>query len=121
MKKLIRTSEKLEKNLAISVPDILNKKDFNISTIFTIANGSWGLNDSPPQVNNTADFFINYTLRIAGSKSLIPSSSTIVVAGPEASPHSDIKQMSYATGPDCFIAFFSREVQIGRASCRERV
>jgi hypothetical protein len=104
--------ESLSKNIDADndgVPDLLNKRDFNISTLFIITNGSWGLNDSPPQVNNTADFFINYSLRIAGGKSLIPSSSTIVVAGPEASPHNDIKQMSYATGPDCFIAFFSRE------------
>jgi hypothetical protein len=104
--------ESLSKNIDADndgVPDILNKKDFNISTIFDIYCGSWGLNDSPPQVNSSSNFFINYILRIAGGKSLIPSNSNIIVAGPEASPYTGIKQTHYATGPDCFIAFFTRE------------
>ncbi|HUX94184.1 MAG TPA: hypothetical protein VMV47_00515 [Bacteroidales bacterium] len=104
--------ESLSKNIDADndgIPDILNKKDISIGTIFGIYCGSWGLNDSPPQVNNASNFFINYNLRIAGGKSLIPSNSNIVVAGPEALPYEDIKQTHYAIGPDCFIAFFSRE------------
>jgi hypothetical protein len=104
--------ESLSKNIDADndgIPDILNKKDFNVSTIFDIYCGSWGLNDSPPSVNDTSNFFINYTLRIAGGKSLIPSNSNVVITGPESSPYSDINQSHYATGPDCFIAFFQRQ------------
>jgi hypothetical protein len=103
--------ESLSKNIDADndgVPDILDKKDFNISTIFDIYCGTWGWNDSIPQINDTSGFFVNYTLRIAGGKALIPSNSNIVVSGPEASPYSDIMQTHYATGPDCFIAFFQR-------------
>ncbi len=106
--------ESLSKNIDADndgIPDILDKKDFNISTIFDIYCGTWGLNDSPPTINDTSNFFINYTLRIAGGKSLIPSNSNVAIAGPEISPYTDINQSHYATGPDCFIAFFRRETQ----------
>jgi hypothetical protein len=104
--------ESLSKNIDADnngVPDILDKKEFNISTIFEIYCGSWGLNDTPPQVNDTANFFINYTMRVAGGKALIPKNPDIILTGPEASPYDDITQSHYATGPDCFIAFFRRE------------
>jgi hypothetical protein len=104
--------ESLSKNIDADndgIPDILDKKDFNISTIFDIYCGSWGLNDSPPQVNDTANFFINYTMRIAGGKSLIPSNTNVTISGPEASPYNDINQNYFTTGPDCFISFFRRE------------
>ena len=107
--------ESLSKNIDADndgIPDLLSKKDFNISTIFDIFSGSWGLNDTPPQVNDTSGFFINYALRIAGGKSLIPSNPNVVVAGPESSPYTDIKQTHYAIGPDCFIAFFQRETSV---------
>jgi hypothetical protein len=104
--------ESLSKNIDADndgIPDILDKKDFNISTIFDIYCGKWGLNDTPPVINDTSSFFINYTLRIAGGKSLIPANSNVVITGPENSPYTDINQTHYATGPDCFISFFQRE------------
>jgi|WetSurSiteA1Bulk_404760.scaffolds.fasta_scaffold00146_15 hypothetical protein len=104
--------ESLSKNIDADndgVPDILVKKEFNISTLFDIYCGSWGLNDTPPQINDTAHFFINYAMRIAGGKALIPENENIVLSGPEGSPYTDIIQPHYATGPDCFIAFFKRE------------
>jgi hypothetical protein len=104
--------ESLSKNIDADndgVPDILDKKDFNISTIFDFYCGSWGLNGLPPKINDPSNFVINYILRIAGGKSLIPSNSKVVVTGPETSPYTVIKQSHYATGPDCFIAFFSKE------------
>ena len=106
--------EALSKNIDADndgVPDILNKKEFNISTIFDIYCGSWGLNDTPPQINDTANFFVNYAMRIAGGKALIPVNQNITLSGPESSPYNDIIQPHYATGPDCFIAFFKRETQ----------
>lgn len=104
--------ETLSKNIDADndgVPDILDKKEFNISTIFDIYCGSWGLNDVPPQVNDADNFFINYSMRVAGGKALIPSNENIVLSGPESSPYNDITQPHYTTGPDCFIAFFKRE------------
>ena len=104
--------ESLSKNIDADndgVPDILSKKEFNISTLFDIYCGSWGLNDTPPQINDADHIFTNYAMRIAGGKALIPSNESIVLSGPEGAPYSDITQPHYATGPDCFIAFFKRE------------
>jgi hypothetical protein len=104
--------ESLSKNIDADndgIPDILNKKDLSIGTIYSIYCGSWGLNGTPPRVNDPSNFFINYNLRIAGGKSLIPLNTNVVVAGPEGTPYTDIKQKYYTTGPDCFIAFFARE------------
>ena len=105
--------ETLSKNIDADnngVPDILNKKNFNISTLFFISGGSWRLNDSSAQIIDTSDIFFNYVIRISGGKSLIPLNSNIVLTGPETSPYNDIKQSGYSIGPDCFIASFSREI-----------
>ena len=104
--------ESLSKNIDADndgVPDILNKKALNISTLFFISCGAWGLNNSSSQVIDTSNLFINYTIRVSGGKSLIPSNTNIVFSGPEGSPYNDIKQAGYSTGPDCFITSFSRE------------
>ncbi|RPJ78728.1 MAG: hypothetical protein EHM20_03220 [Alphaproteobacteria bacterium] len=104
--------ESLSKNIDADndgVPDILNKKNINISTLFFISCGSWGLNDSLSQIIDTSNIFINYVIRISGGKSLIPLNSNIVLTGPETLPYNDIKQTGYSIGPDCFIASFSRE------------
>ena len=98
--------ESLSKNIDADndgVPDLLSKKDFNISTIFDIYCGTWGLNDTPSQINNTSSFFVNYSIRIAGGKSLIPDNENITFSGPEETPYNDIMQSGYSTGPDCFI------------------
>jgi len=105
--------ESLSKNIDADndgIPDILNKREFNISTLFDIYCGMWGLNDTPPQLYDTAHFFTNYGMRIAGGKGLIPANQEITLSGPAGSPYNDITQPHYATGPDCFIAFFKREV-----------
>ncbi len=101
--------ESLSKNIDADndgIPDILDKKDFNISTIFDIYCGTWGLNDSPPTINDTSNFFINYTLRIAGGKSLIPSNSNVVITGPEISPYTDINQTSLCHRPRLLYCIF---------------
>jgi len=91
------------------IPDLLSKKNFNISTIFDIYCGSWGLNNTLPQVNDTSSFFINYTIRIAGGISLIPTNTNIDLTGPEDSPYSDIVQEGYSPAPDGFISAFIRQ------------
>lgn len=104
--------EALSKNIDADndgVPDLLSKREFNISTVFDICCGMWGLNDSPPVVNDASSVFINYSMRITGAKSLIPANQTIKVSGPEGAPHNDIKQDGYTVAPDCFISFFNRQ------------
>lgn len=106
--------EALSKNIDADndgLVDLLDKKEFNISTIFGIYCGDYGLNDTPPEVIDTFSIFINYTMRIAGNKALIPEDPNILLTGPESAPYTDIRQHHYATGPDCFITFFIREVQ----------
>lgn len=92
-------------------PDILNNKAIYVSTIFDIYCGKWGLNDTQAQVNDTANFFVNYWMRVCGGKSLIPSGQTISLSGPESNPYPDIILAHYSPAPDCFITFFRREAQ----------
>lgn len=103
--------ESLSKNIDANndgEPDILSKKDFNISTIFHFDCGSWGLNQQPPVVNDTASFLVNYMIRIFGGKSLIPQNTAIAFSGPLASPYTDIFQEAYSPAPDGFISAFVR-------------
>ena len=105
--------ESLSKNIDADndgVPDLLSKKNLNISTLFDIYCGSWGLNDTPPQINDTAHFFINYSMRIAGGKAIIPANEIVVLSGPAGAPYTDLSQPLYAIGPDCFISTFRREI-----------
>ena len=104
--------ESLSKNIDCDndgLPDLLSKKFFNISSVFQIHCGSFGLNNTPPQVNDTASFFINYKIRIAGGKSLIPTNTDIEFSGPEGSPYNDIVQEGYSPAPDGFISAFVRQ------------
>jgi hypothetical protein len=92
-------------------PDILSNKAIYISTIFDIYCGKWGLDNTPPQINDPADFYVNYWMRVSGGKELISSDQSITLSGPEGNPYSDIMQAHYSVAPDCFIAFFRRETQ----------
>jgi len=103
--------ESLSKNIDANndgEPDILSKRDFNISTIFHFDCGSWGLNQQPPVVNDTASFLVNYMIRIFGGKSLIPQNTAIAFSGPASSPYTDIFQEAYSPAPDGFITAFVR-------------
>jgi hypothetical protein len=91
------------------IPDLLGKKEFNISTVFDLYCGSYGLNTTPPQVNDTTSFFVNYAIRIAGGKSIIPVNTNLNFSGPEGSPYSDIRQEGYSPAPDGFISAFVRQ------------
>lgn len=104
--------ESLSKNIDADnngVPDILSKSDIGLSTIFNISCGPWTLNNASLQVVDTNQIFINYILRVCTGKTLKPVNTNVIVSGPAGSPHNDIIQMSYAFGPDCFIASFCRE------------
>jgi hypothetical protein len=92
-------------------PDILSNRAIYISTIFDIYCGKWGLDNTPPQINDPAGFYVNYWMRISGGKALISSDQSITLSGPAGNPYSDIMQAYYTVAPDCFIAFFRRETQ----------
>jgi hypothetical protein len=104
--------ESLSKNIDAdndAVPDILNQKDFNLSTIFDISCGPWTLNNAPTMVVDTNHIFINYIMRISVGKALKPVNTNVIVSGPAGSLQNDITQMGYSFGPDCFIVSFNRQ------------
>jgi hypothetical protein len=104
--------ESLSKNIDSDndgVPDILSKRDIGLSTIFIISCGPWTLNNAAMQVVDTNHIFINYVLRIGTGKALKPVDTKAILSGPSGSPHNDITQLSFAFGPDCFIASFGRK------------
>ncbi len=106
--------ESLSKNIDADndgVPDILDKKDINISTIYSVYVGRWGINDSLPLPIDTSRFFVNYTLRIQGDKAVIPASHDVTLSGPAEHPYTDIQLSYYTDTTDCFITFFQRETQ----------
>ncbi len=89
-------------------PDIIDRKALYVSTIYDIYCGMWGVNNTPPQIIDTSRFFVNYTFRIWGEKSLIPSNNEVILSGPEGSPYNDIDKSYSTTAPDGFIVFFRR-------------
>ena len=104
--------ESLSKNIDANndgVPDILSKSDIGLSTIFNISCGPWTLNNTAAQVVDTNRIYINYILRMGTGSALKPTNTNVIVSGPSGSPHNDIRQTSFAFGPDCFIASFVRE------------
>ena len=67
------------------------------------------LRNAAVQVVDTSNILINYILRIGTGKALKPTNTNVIVSGPAGTPHNDIRQTSFAFGPDCFIASFVRE------------
>jgi hypothetical protein len=105
--------ESLSKNIDADddgVADIAVKKDLRLSTIFDINTGSWGLNDAPPQIRDTSNFIVNYTLRVEGGSSFSPQNQVIGIAGPAGSPYAGFSQSNYNICPNGnFISFFNRQ------------
>lgn len=106
--------ESLSKNIDADndgVPDILTKKDINISTIFNISCGPWTINNAATQVVDSNNIFINYIIRLCTGAALKPTDTNVRVVGPAGSPTNDITQLGFSFGPDCFIASFGRRLQ----------
>ena len=94
------------------IPDILGQTDIGINTVYSIAMGRWGLNDSAPQPVAASNYSVNYTVRIVGDKALKSlCDSSMTLSGPQDSASSDIAGKGYVFGPDCFIAGFQRDSQ----------
>ncbi len=105
--------ESLSKNIDADddgVADYMNNKDLRLSTIFSINCGTWGLNDAQPQIRDTNNFIVDYTLRVEGGKNFSPKNQSILFAGPAGSPYSGINQSNYNICPNGnFISFFSQQ------------
>jgi hypothetical protein len=105
--------ESLSKNIDADdngVADYMNNKDLRLSTIFSINCGKWGLNDVQPQILDTNNFIVGYTLRVEGGNNFSPQNQSIIFAGPAGSPYSGISQSNYNICPNGnFISFFSQQ------------
>jgi len=104
--------ESLSKNIDVDndgVIDVLSGRDLRVSSSFALYAGRMGMNDTPPQVYDTADISIGYSVRVACGGSILPSSAeAAVLSGPNDQPYNDIYQYRYATAPNGFLAFYSR-------------
>jgi hypothetical protein len=105
--------ESLSKNIDADndgIADVMNDMDLRLSTIFDLYCGTWGLKDEPPQILDTNNFNVNYTLRVEGGKNYSPKNQVINFTGPAGSPYPGISQSNYNICPSGnFISFFSRQ------------
>jgi len=89
--------------------DILDKKELFVSTMHSIYCGSWGLNEQAAVID-TANMYIDYSLRIWGGKDLTPQNEQLRLQGPEGSAEAETLYSGFAPAPDGFISFFNRTV-----------
>jgi hypothetical protein len=85
--------ESLAKNIDADndgLPDILSKKQINISTIFGISVGKWGRNDTAASWTDTSNYYFNYMLCITGGTGLNFTSGNISLSGPAGDSYTDI-------------------------------
>ncbi|MGO9482361.1 MAG: hypothetical protein ACLP05_11360 [Candidatus Kryptoniota bacterium] len=104
--------ESLSKNIDADndgVPDILDQKGIDISSVYTIQAGTFGIDNTPPQQIDTSNFFINYYLHVNGGKNATPASQVITFSGPAGHPYTDIRQSGYSPAPDGFTTGFERK------------
>jgi hypothetical protein len=105
--------ESLSKNIDADddgVADFMHNKDLRLSTIFSINCGKWGLNDVQPQIPDTNNLIVDYTLRVEGGNNFSPQNQSIQFSGPAGSPYSGISQSNYNICPNGnFISFFSQQ------------
>ena len=108
--------ESLSKNIDTDndgIPDILNDKQFTISTLFATQGGQWGVNNTDEPVIDTSQFFINYMVLISGGKGLDFSDGSASFSGPEVDPYNDISLHGFnltPNGPQGFLSSFKREI-----------
>ena len=104
--------ESISKNTDVDndgVIDVLSKKELRVSSSFALHAGKWGMNDTPPQVKDTSDISIGYSIRFSYGENILPSNAqSAVLSGPKDGPYNDISQLRYATAPNGFLAFYYR-------------
>jgi len=104
--------ESLSKNIDANnngAAGFMDNLDLRLSTIFDFNCGSWGLNEESPQILDTNNFFVKYTLRVEGGKNFSPQNQSIAFNGPSGSPYYGVIQSNYVICPNGnFISYFSR-------------
>jgi hypothetical protein len=111
MKELGGYYEALAKNIDADndgIPDVLSDRQLLINTMFIVNGGKFGKDSVAPIPVDTADRYINYSVRISGNKPLIPINQNVTMSGPVESPYNDISFGGYAQ-LDGFLAFFKRD------------
>jgi hypothetical protein len=108
--------ESISKNTDIDndgILDIFSGKQVMLNTEFMLTAGKYGVNSSTAVLKDSSDMEINYSLRIAGKKPLVPPVVNVSLSGPEGNPHNDIvkRGYSYYDNCECFIAGFMRQAQ----------
>ena len=71
-------------------PDIITATDLRINTLVDYPAGKWGLNETEAVLIDTAKLFVNYTLRIEGSKKMFISEDNVKLTGPQNDPYAEI-------------------------------
>lgn len=102
--------ESLAKNIDMDKdgePDILDGNQILVNSLVYVTVGKFGRNSSVPVLLDTAQFRVDYSMRIEGDKGLYNDKFTPVFQGPVNAPYSNIKSET-RTGPDCFISMFNR-------------
>ena len=88
-------------------PDVLSNKQLVVSSIFARHSGHWGLNNTPPVINNESQCFINYSLEIQGGSGLTFSNENILLSGPADNPYSEITTWGSRLNPGDGSGFIS--------------
>ena len=107
--------ESISKNIDVDndgVIDVLSKKDLRVSTSFMLHAGTWGMNDINPQIYDTTNISISYSMRFSYGENILPANDkSTVLSGPNDNPYNDISMLRYATADRGFLAFFNRAGQ----------
>lgn len=95
------------------VPDVLANSQLVLCTHYGIYGGRWGFNDSPPVIQDSSHYYVNYGIEVGGGSALTFSNGNITLSGPNDNPHTDIKKWGYLIIQDDprmgFLASFCRE------------
>ncbi|MFT3751609.1 MAG: hypothetical protein QM800_01615 [Paludibacter sp.] len=101
--------ESLAKNIDMDKdgkPDVLGGNQILVNSLVYVTVGKYGRNSTAPFLLDTAQFKVNYSMRIEGDKSLYDKEFSPILEGPAGAPYSNIKSET-RTGPDCFISMFN--------------
>ena len=92
-------------------PDMLSGTNLLVNTQVDINVGKFGLNETPPTLNDTSQFVVNYGLQIMGKSSMNTNKDLVRLTGPEDDPYTNLVNSWYVPGGDDFIFVFKRGVQ----------
>ncbi len=107
--------ESISKNIDVDndgIIDILAKKELRVSSSFMVIAGTYGIGDLEPQIYDTSDIRISYSMRFSYGSNLLPANAeSAVLSGPNDNPYNDISMSGYDVADRGFLAFFHRGPQ----------